>query len=147
MVTGQEEGKKFDESKVRMDLVPPSIVGAVATVLTFGASKYGDRNWECGIKYSRVYGAMLRHILAWWEREDNDPESGFHHLWHAACCLGFLIHYESYRNKYKAFDDRPNYKEDTVWEEWKEHPVFRERTKKFPPGGIITGPGVPGRCR
>ena len=110
-------GLKYDSDKVRLDLVPPSLMWAVGKVLTFGANKYGDRNWEAGISYHRVWGALLRHLLAWWACEKFDEESGKPHLYHAACCLSFLIHYEEYPDKYQGpFDDRPDYEEKIVWE-------------------------------
>lgn len=97
-------GVKFDANKLRLDLVPTEGVSAVADILTGGAAKYGDRNWEKGMDWSRPYGAALRHLLAWWGGEDRDRESGKSHLWHAATNLFFLIAYQA-RNKGK--DDRP----------------------------------------
>ena len=41
-------GVKHDSGKLRMDLVPPEAIKAMADVLTSGAAKYGDRNWEKG---------------------------------------------------------------------------------------------------
>jgi len=133
MVEGQEEGKKFDESKVRTDLVPISIICGVASVLTFGANKYGDRNWEQGIKYGRVWGALLRHLYAWWEGEQEDPESGLPHLWHAASCLSFIIHYETYPNRYTSFDDRPTYEEETEWKRPKPGTIITHSSENLPP--------------
>ena len=52
-----EEGKKFDEGKVRVDLIPTESLFAVAEVLTFGASKYGEHNWRKGMAWSRLYAA------------------------------------------------------------------------------------------
>lgn len=86
-------GVKFDANKIRMDLVPVEGVYAVADILTGGAAKYGDRNWEKGMDWSRPYGACLRHLFAWWGGENTDRESGKSHLWHAACNLFFLIAY------------------------------------------------------
>lgn len=56
----------------------------------------GDRNWELGMKWSRVYGALMRHLWSWWNplKSSLDEETGKSHLWHAACCLAFLISYE-----------------------------------------------------
>lgn len=88
------EGTKYDAGKVRMDLLPPELLTAVGTILTFGAEKYDDRNWEKGMDWGRVYGALLRHLNAWWAGADADPETGESHLWHAGCCLAFLITYE-----------------------------------------------------
>jgi hypothetical protein len=103
------EGKKFDDNKVRMDLLPPEMEAAVAAVLSFGANKYGDRNWEQGMRWGRPYAAMRRHMNAWWAGEENDPETGMPHTWHAACCVAFLIAYQSRgigiddRNKLEVF--------------------------------------------
>lgn len=98
------EGKKFDDAKLRVDLLPGSLVFGVSEVLTFGAKKYGDRNWEAGIRWGRVFAAAMRHLWAWWRGEDKDAETGLSHLKHAACCIAFLIEYEDTR---REFDDRP----------------------------------------
>ena len=91
----RQEGTKFDGDKARYDLIPPEVEEAIARVLTFGASKYGDRNWEKGLDWGRVYAAQRRHMGAWWSGEDRDPETGMPHTWHAACCLAFLVAYEA----------------------------------------------------
>lgn len=54
----------------------------------------GARNWEAGMDWSRVFSALQRHTWAWWGGEDKDPETGFSHLEHAACCIMFLNAYE-----------------------------------------------------
>ena len=102
------EGTKLDTGKLRYDLLPPELLEETARVLTFGANKYDDRNWELGINYSRVFGALMRHAWAWWNPlvSDYDPETGYHHLAHAVCCIAFLLSYEL-RNM-KEFDDRPH---------------------------------------
>lgn len=96
-------GLKNDGEKVRWELVPPDAVNEVAKVLTFGAHKYADRNWEKGMEWSRVYGALQRHMAAWWGGEDTDSETGLSHLAHAGCCIMFLLSYEK-RNV--GLDDR-----------------------------------------
>lgn len=99
------EGKKFDDDKPRYDLIPPEIEEAIAKVLTFGAAKYGDRNWELGMRWGRPYAALRRHMAAWWSGEDTDPETGMSHLWHAACCIAFLTAFEARKT---GTDDRPS---------------------------------------
>jgi hypothetical protein len=42
-----------------------------------------------------VYGALMRHMWAWWSGEATDKETGKSHLWHAGCCIIFLITYEA----------------------------------------------------
>lgn len=99
------EGRKDDQDKVRMELLPPELLTVTAKVLTFGAKKYADRNWELGMNWSRVFGALQRHLWAWWGGEAKDAETGYSHLWHAACCLAFLIAYEA---RGTGTDDRPS---------------------------------------
>lgn len=100
------EGRKDDAAKPRYELIPPELIAGVSDILTFGAQKYGDRNWEKGMKWSRVYGALMRHLWAWWNpfEPDTDAETGKSHLWHAACCIAFLMAYEARKT---PGDDRP----------------------------------------
>lgn len=98
------EGLKFDADKARYDLIPPEIEEAIAKVLTFGAVKYGERNWELGMKWGRPYAALRRHMAAWWSGEDKDPETGMPHTWHAACCIAFIVAFEA---RGIGTDDRP----------------------------------------
>ena len=99
-----QEALKFDEEKIRYELLPPEFLEATSVILTFGAKKYEDRNWEKGMKWSRVFGALMRHMWAWWRGEHTDPETGKSHLWHACCCLAFLVAYEQRK---VGEDDRP----------------------------------------
>ena len=99
------EAVKFDTDKPRYDLLPPEFLEATSQILTFGAGKYGDRNWEKGMDWGRVFAALMRHLWAWWRGEKADSETGKSHLWHACACLSFLVAYEA-RNAGK--DDRPH---------------------------------------
>jgi hypothetical protein len=85
------EAIKFDEDKPRMDLVPWDAVMEVARVLALGSVKYGDRNWEHGFQYSRLYGAVFRHMALAASGESADPETGRLHLSHAACSILMLL--------------------------------------------------------
>lgn len=100
---------KHDQGKVRLDLMPPEIILAVGDILTFGQKKYGARNWERGMEWGRVFGALQRHLWAWWGGEDLDEETGRSHLWHAACCITFLVAYEM---RGVGEDDRPKVQSD-----------------------------------
>lgn len=96
---------KYDKEKVRLELIPPEFLWATGRGLTYGAKKYAAGNWSTGdgFEWSRLYGALQRHLVAWAGGQDVDPESGNHHLDHACCMLAFLVaHIE--RNKGK--DDR-----------------------------------------
>lgn len=87
-------GAKADAGKLGTHLLPTRPLEAVARVLDFGAKKYAPDNWRKGIAYTRVYGAVLRHLWAWWRGEATDAESGQPHLACAACELLFLLEYE-----------------------------------------------------
>jgi hypothetical protein len=95
---------KADDDKPRYDLLPPEMLEETAQVLTFGAQKYSAHNWVKGASWSRYFSAMMRHMWAWWRGEDNDIETGYSHLAHAACCLGFLM---AYQRRGLGTDDRP----------------------------------------
>jgi hypothetical protein len=97
-------GTKHDHGKARVDLIDPLLMLSAAKGLEFGL-KYGEHNWRKGMQWSRIYGGLLRHLFAFWQREDIDEESGNHHLDHAACMLMFLIRYAKDKN-YAEHDDR-----------------------------------------
>jgi len=97
-------GKKNDQKKLRLDLIPDTTITALGRVLTFGAEKYSDRNWEQGLNWSRVIGALKRHLLAIDQREDIDPESGLLHSEHLLANAAFLNHYY---HTFPEGDDRP----------------------------------------
>lgn len=101
---GLTEGVKHDSDKDPWQLVPWDALRAITKVLAFGAKKYGDRNWERGMAWSRLHRATIEHMVAWFGGEHRDPETGFSHLWHAGCCILFLIAYEIRR---VGTDDRP----------------------------------------
>jgi hypothetical protein len=92
-----KEGRKDDQGKNRLDLLPFTALEEVGKVLTHGASKYGDHNWKKGMKWSRLLGAALRHVFAWASGAGKDSESGLSHLAHAACCILMLLEYELWR--------------------------------------------------
>ena len=97
-------GVKHDGDKLPWHLLPTDAIRCIVVVLAFGASKYAARNWELGMDWSRPYAALLRHLTSWWEGEKADPETGYSHLWHAGCCILFLIAYEL---RGIGKDDRP----------------------------------------
>ena len=88
-------GRKFDGGKLQYGLIPPLAQKAMVEILTFGAEKYEPDNWKYVPDSKRRYfDAMQRHLWAWKEGEQNDPESGKNHLAHAMCCLMFLYEHD-----------------------------------------------------
>ena len=80
--TDTKKGIKFDDGKLQYSLIPPEIKLYLAEILTFGAKKYAPNNWK-KIDVQRYYDAFERHMTAFQLGEENDQESGMHHLKHA----------------------------------------------------------------
>lgn len=56
-----------------------------------GAAKYGRHNFRVvPVRASIYYDATFRHLAAWWEGEDIDPDSGVHHVSKAIASLMVL---------------------------------------------------------
>lgn len=87
--------RKNDAGKARYDLISPEFLEGLAAILTLGAAKYSPDNWRnCPEPFERYYAALQRHLVAFAKGERTDAESGRSHLYHAACCLMFLEHFE-----------------------------------------------------
>ena len=66
--------------------------------------KYGRSNWRvAGVRASIYYDAAKRHLNAWFEGEDADPDSGLPHLAHVLACCAILVDAEA---AHKLTDDR-----------------------------------------
>lgn len=99
------EPTKHDGNKLPMHLISPVALEELARALRHGAEKYGERNWEPGLQYSRLYSAVQRHLIAWWGGEDLDPETGETHVAHAFATMMMLTHFT--RQVRTDLDDRP----------------------------------------
>jgi hypothetical protein len=118
-------GFKNDAGKLRIDLFSPFFIEAVSAVQTKVVvdGDYPERNWEDGMHWSRLFGATMRHMWRWWMGEELDQKTKLPHLWHAGCCIMYLVHYdyiahrhlgnlaETYlkaREWYSSLDNRPH---------------------------------------
>lgn len=86
-------GVKDNRGKSRVDLLPMSTLVAIGEVLEYGARKYKPNNWRLGLNWSDTMASLLRHLFAFHEGQDLDPETGLPHLAHAGCQLLFLLEY------------------------------------------------------
>jgi len=67
--------------KVPYSTVPSEVVAEMGLGLLEGALKYGRHNFRViGVRASVYYDAIQRHLNAWWEGEDLDPESELNHI-------------------------------------------------------------------
>lgn len=90
--------------KGRPDLISPYGLSRLSKWYELGANKYGDRNWEKGMPYSRYMAAMFRHMLAFMMgKDDEDHLSAI--AWNA---LAIMHHQELGETQW---DDMPHYEE------------------------------------
>jgi len=97
---------KYDKGKAPIALVPPECIEEIAEIFGFGAAKYGANNWRDdgdNTEWSRTYSSLQRHLNAFWQGEDLDPESQKRHLAHACTQLMILMVHTS---KHPEMDDR-----------------------------------------
>lgn len=88
-------GVKYDQDKDQWHLLEPWFTQEIVKVLTLGAKKYSFDNWKyVSDARNRYYDALMRHITAWFNGEENDPEDGLSHLAHAACGIYFLRYFD-----------------------------------------------------
>lgn len=88
-------GRKFDNTKPKMYLLPPKSMLEISKVLTFGAEKYDEDNWRhLDNLQNRYSGGALRHIFSHLDGELKDDETNYSHLAHAICCLLFKLEIE-----------------------------------------------------
>jgi len=113
LVAKSDSKKDFEENstgaqkettgKLRMDLIPPEVVASYASVLTDGARKYSDRNWEKGLKLQEHHlSAALRHINKWQhgvdinveqftDKDGNVVEVAHNHMEHALWHIAAIV--------------------------------------------------------
>lgn len=104
VVENAETGGRKARKLARFDLLPADALRQVAEHYGRGAKKYADRNWELGYDWSLSFGAMQRHLWAFWSGQDVDAETGSHHLAAAAFhCLALL----TFADTCPELDDRP----------------------------------------
>lgn len=127
-----EKGKRYNKGKNRIELIPAKPIQMLGDVYTRGAHKYsiyekgdgtqtlgkdisledasklkmiysGADNWRLGLSWTEAIGSVERHINAYKQGEDIDPELGTYHLANAAWGLFSLM--EFYKT-HPEMDDR-----------------------------------------
>lgn len=82
----------FGIRKVPVSPIPAPVLGELGLAMMEGALKYGRHNYRAiGVRASVYYDAvMARHMPAWWEGQDLDPDSGLSHITKAIASLVVL---------------------------------------------------------
>jgi len=86
--------QRYGDSKVPLHLVPAAFKIMTAIGLDEGANKYGAWNWrDIKVEVMTYIGAIQRHLDAWVDGEEIDPDSlvGKPHLAGAAASLAIII--------------------------------------------------------
>lgn len=77
--------------KAPMSTVPAPVLAELGVAMLEGALKYGRHNYRAGgVRASVYYDATLRHLMAWWEGENIDEQSGISHVTKAIASLVVL---------------------------------------------------------
>lgn len=75
----------YGQAKPQMANLPGSALVEVSGALEHGQAKYGTMNWREDPVSAMTYAhAMVRHLQAWIDGQDNDDGSGCNHLGHVA---------------------------------------------------------------
>jgi hypothetical protein len=78
--------------KTPLHLLPPYALAQTALAHAEGARKYGPWNWRSNQVCATTYiGAIMRHLTAWQDGEDLDPDSGLTHIAKIAACCNILM--------------------------------------------------------
>lgn len=89
---GDNPKDRIGVRKPALHLIPPAAEILESVVMGLGAKKYGAFNWRTtNVKASVYVAAARRHLLQWFDGQNDDAESGVSHLAHARACLGILL--------------------------------------------------------
>jgi len=90
--------------KAPLRFVPWALRILAAPAMALGAAKYGAFNWrKTPVRMTVYLEAIDRHLAAFADGQDLDPESGASHLSHVAACVGIIADAQALGN---LIDDR-----------------------------------------
>lgn len=93
--------------KTPFSMLPWTVMAEAAVGMLEGACKYGRHNYRMvGVRASVYYDATMRHLVAWWEGEDIDPDSA-NTLSHVTKAIDSLIVLRDAMIQGMWEDDRP----------------------------------------
>jgi len=111
MATNPKEGN--GNKKVGLHVIPPSILLQTALALTEGEIRYSGYNWRSTpVRAGTYYDSTLRHLMSWFEGQDNDPDSNLPHIIKAIA--GLIVLADAIQQE-RFIDDRPKKHIDPDW--------------------------------
>lgn len=85
---------KFNKGKVRYELISPEVDEALATVFSYGAKKYKEKNYLNCENTEEIFAALRRHMNSWRKGNKIDKDSGLPNLHLAITNVAMLIDIE-----------------------------------------------------
>lgn len=86
----QRQALRYNQGKLKWALVDFKSLEGLVEVLEYGANKYAPDNWKKGMPVKEVAESLMRHLFAFLDGEDVDPESGCRHISHVMCNAMFI---------------------------------------------------------
>ncbi len=100
-------------TKAPLSCLPMQVIYEAGLGMFEGALKYGAFNYRvAGVRASVYKDAIDRHMNAWWEGQDIDPDSGMNHITKAITTL-IVMRDAMLNNKFE--DDRPPKVANPLW--------------------------------
>ena len=81
----KEKATRHNEGKRKWSLVHFKSLEPMIEVLEYGEKHYGKGNWQKGLDKTEILESMMRHLTDLMDGEQNDKESGLHHIGHIMC--------------------------------------------------------------
>ena len=82
--------KNDGKPKIHFILEARDALEGASMVLEYGAEKYSRGSWKTGLPVTETIDSLLRHLMAYLDGEDTDPESGLPHVDHVTANALFL---------------------------------------------------------
>lgn len=88
------QGLKYNEGKLRWNLLSNYALRGTIRVLMFGVKKYAAWNWSKGLSWTDCIESAKRHLAEVQDGNDLNPEDGnLPHIDQLACEVMFLQHF------------------------------------------------------
>lgn len=81
-ITTINKGLRYNTGKAKWALLDFPSLEPMVRVMEYGAGKYSPHNWKKGMPHTEISECLMRHLAAYLNGEDTDPESGLSHIGH-----------------------------------------------------------------
>ena len=95
---------RFNEGKPQWHQLHFKSLLPLIRVMEYGEKKYGKDNWRKGQDIPSLCDCAMRHLTAFMDGEELDPESGVSHIGHImANCMMIVYNMESDKTTWKRY--------------------------------------------